>query len=314
MDGRTTNSAVSDHVVWAWETQSVWSQAADKLKASLFRARHASLVLSILAAAFSALAQQVEKHCGTSPFVTVGILSVMSALSMALVTVLQTATRRVRVESWSRARSVSEALKAEVFKFLAGVAPYRDGDPDAQFKRNVDEILADADDIGDVTVGLALHHRPLPAVNSVDSYAVHRVQQQIDAFYRPKSALMKRRAGQYRFVESALAVIAAVLSAGAALKMPGLAAWIGVVTTIVAATTAHAAVQRYDALAVEYARTYRQLERLLRERGGSSGQAAQTDADADDQFVAAAEEILSVQNQAWMARNLSTSDRSGGKP
>lgn len=311
MGGSIAKTAVSDHVTWAWEAQSVWSQAADKLKHSLLRARNVSLALTIAAAVLAALAAQAGKYWGTNSSEPATALSVVAAVSMGLVTLLQMATRRVRVECWTRSRSVSEALKADIYTFLAGVAPYRGGDADAQFRTNVERILADADDISDITVGLAARHRELPAVNSVESYIEHRVQRQIDAYYRPKSELMKRRAGQYRFIEIALAVVAVCLSAGAAGWLPQLAAWTSVLTTIVAATTAHAAVQRYDALALEYTRTYKQLERLLRDREGGSGQASQGRAEADDKFVGAAEGILAAQNQAWMARNVAAS--SGGK-
>lgn len=304
MAGNIANTAVSDYVTWAWEAQSVWSQAADKLKRSLLRARNISLALTIAAAVLTALAAQAGKYWGMNSSEPATAFSVIAAVSMGLVTLLQMATRRGRVESWTRSRSVSEALKADIYVCLAGVDPYRGRDADSQFRTNVERILADADDISDVTVGLAAHHRELPAVNSVDSYVEHRVQDQIDAFYRPKSELMKRRAGQYRFVEIALAVVAVGLSAGAAGGLPQLAVWTSVLTTIVAATTAHAAVQRYDALALEYTRTYKQLERLLRDRDGDSGQVSHRNADADDKFVAAAEGILSAQNQAWMARNV----------
>jgi hypothetical protein len=80
-----------------------------------------------------------------------------------------------------------------------------------------------------------------------------------------------------------------------------MAAWLPVVTTITAVVTAEAAFQRYDTLALEYACTADQLENLLLDRG--LGATADSEA-GDDEFVHASELIISMQNQAWMARRI----------
>jgi hypothetical protein len=149
----------------------------------------------------------------------------------------------------------------------------------------------------------------LPSVNDVDSYSMVRVRGQIDGHYRRKSGEMNRRAQWFRGIEIGLAVIAALLSATAAVSgQQGWSAWLPVVTTISAAVAAEAAVQRYSALAVEYARTYAELERLLRDR------AEPATADADDAFVHDAERVISLQNEAWMARGMAAADEAAGSP
>ena len=65
---------------------------------------------------------------------------------------------------------------------------------------------------------------------------------------------------------------------------------------------AHTAVHRYDALALEYARTYGQLERLLLNRGAAGVDARQAQKADDD--VVAAEGAISIQNDARMSRNI----------
>ena len=83
-----------------------------------------------------------------------------------------------------------------------------------------------------------------------------------------------------------------------------------VITTIIVAVAAHAAVHRFDALALEYARTYEQLERLMLKRTDTR---IDTMAEkADDDFVAAAEGVISIQNEAWMSRNLSLRSKDPG--
>lgn len=290
----------------------MWSQAGNKLKQSLSRARTTSLWLTILAAVLATAAVQI----GSISDLAARILAAGSAVSMGLVALLQKETNRDRVQAWTRARSVSEALKAETFIFLAGVAPYRGADRVDLFRQNVTQVLEDADDLTPSTIGLAPKARDLPAVTDLSTYVSARVQQQIDTYYRPQSAAMKRRADRYRLAERGLAILALLLSfATTVTGWQGFAAWSPVITTVVAAVAAHTAVHRFDALALEYGRTYEQLERLLlnRSTAGANAQPAQK---ADDDFVAAAEGVISIQNEAWMSRNVAAAgpEEPGGRP
>ena len=103
----TTNSA-TNRLAWAWEKQSVWSQTATSSNRPLFRARKTSLWLTILAAVLATVAVQI----GSLSDLAARILAAVAALAMGLVALLQKATTRDRVQDWTRARSVSEALKA----------------------------------------------------------------------------------------------------------------------------------------------------------------------------------------------------------
>jgi anti-sigma factor ChrR (cupin superfamily) len=77
-----------------------------------------------------------------------------------------------------------------------------------------------------------------------------------------------------------------------------------VLTTVGGAFAAEAAFQRYSVLAVEYARASAELGRLLRDRrSGAAPDAAEGDA-----LVAAAERVISQQNEAWMARGLAVAE------
>jgi hypothetical protein len=194
-------------LTWVWDRQSIWSQAAGKLKNSLFRARKGALWLTVAAAILATSGVQIAE---VSPLWG-RILAAASALSVALVTAVQRATSRKRVQDWTRARSVSEGLKAETFRFMAGVVPYRGEDHVAVFQRNADRILGDADDLKGVAIGIRPVQRPLPNVSDMSSYITERVSKQIDTYYRPQSEAMKQRADRYRVVINLLAVVALLL-------------------------------------------------------------------------------------------------------
>jgi len=292
-------SRIDSELAWAWDTQSVWSQAADKLKRSLVRARYQSLGLTILAAVLATGASQIGEWSVTAGRAVAGAASVCAGL----VALLQAAISRDRVQGWTSARVVSEALKGEVFKFLAGVAPYRGPDRHHQLAVFVQTILDNGAGSADPTVGVKPAHHPLPPVGDVASYISERVRKQIDDYYKPLSAAMAQRARRFRAAAVVLAVIALFLSAATTVSgRPEAAAWSAVITTAIATIAAHAAAARYDAFALEYARAYQQLDRLQRNRLYSSESASEK---TDDDFVTAAEAVISAQNQAWMAGTIS---------
>ena len=79
------------------------------------------VVVAVLATAAGAAAEGVA--------VLARVLAAGAAVGAALLPTLRPAWSGNRLQDWTRARSVSEALKSEVYLWLAQVGPYRD-DPD----------------------------------------------------------------------------------------------------------------------------------------------------------------------------------------
>ncbi len=97
MDGADESTSDSE-LTWVWNRQSIWSQAAGNLKNSLFRARKGVLWLTVAAAILATSGVQIAQ---VSPLWG-RILAAASALSVALVTSVQRATSRKRVQDWTR--------------------------------------------------------------------------------------------------------------------------------------------------------------------------------------------------------------------
>jgi len=289
-------------VKWAWDQQSIWSKAADRLRQNLHWSRITALALTAAAAVLVTAAAQSRLPEGARDvftWVTFTCAS-LAALSQMLI-------RTEKVHQRMRTRSVSESLKSAVYTYLAGVAPYRGPDRDALFQKNIDAVLQNAADLYDRVIKVEPSSRSVPSVHDVDTYITARVEGQIRRYYRPKSVAMRRNAQFFRATEGALAVLAAGLSAAAGLEFKSWVVWLPVITTISAAMAAEAAFQRYSVLAVEYARTAAELERLLRSRQTRTTH----DAKADDEFVADAERVISQQNEAWMARGFAVAETAG---
>jgi hypothetical protein len=123
-----------------------------------------------------------------------------------------------------------------------------------------------------------------------------RVKGQIDGFYRPRSDELRGKITTVRRVQAGLSA-AGVLAGAAAAAFGGdkIAVWVPVLTTVAAAVAAHSAAERYEFLLTEYLRTAEELERLAARRGRARSM-------SDYELAQAAEHVISIQNEGWMAK------------
>lgn len=288
----TASAEISPVLSWAWEQQRIWSRTSDRLKKQLDLLRAASLLLGIVAAVLAVAATLVM---GDRP-VLGRSLGAATAISAGLATLVQRGVTTDRIRSWTRARSVSEALKTEVYSYLAGGTRYteRDQRDRTLYKRSRD-LVNKVEGLLGLTVAVDPDDKPVPAVTSIDDYITHRVEQQIEGYYRPRAAIYLRRVWWLRATASALGAVAVVLSAVATwFELPPVSAWVPVATTIGTAVVAHIAASRYDHLIIEFQRTAYRLELLRQARSCEPGD--------DATFVDDCEDAISVENQGWMAR------------
>ncbi|GKQ41546.1 DUF4231 domain-containing protein [Streptomyces sp. A012304] len=286
-------TAVAEDV---WRTQSIWSQAADRSKAGIDRARTVTLCCAVTAGVLGVAASQlmgVSAHLGR----TLSFLALLAAGAAPL------AAHRAapdRVREWTRLRSVSEELKSQAYVYLAKLDHYRDpAGRDAELLRRAEEMQSQAADLLPALRGIRPADRPLPPVTDVTGYLARRLRGQLDGYYRPKAEEMARRARRVERSGIALAALAALLGAVAgAFTVDQAAAWIPVVAAISAAVVSHGASARFVTLEIEYSTTADELERLLR-----WWQRLETPTDADaDRLAQRTEHIVSVQNEGWMAK------------
>ncbi|NLU76215.1 DUF4231 domain-containing protein [Streptomyces sp. HNM0575] len=292
MTGPSRTAAISA----VWDQQSVWSQAAGRLKAQVVRARVAALALGLAAAALGTAASQALMWSESAG----------RALAFAAAAAAGCAPLAARrggpdtVSEWIRVRAVSEALKAESYVCMAGAGAYRGNEAAGELLRErARGFVADGGDLLRHTTGITPEERPVPGVRDEESYAELRLRRQLEGYYRPRAAYMRRKVGLHERIEFALGGLGAVMAAVAATwGVERLAAWVAVAASAGVAVTAHALAQRYAYQQLEFTRTAEELERLL--EGWSAG--AERAPEAADRFVAECEHVISVQNEAWMIR------------
>lgn len=289
--------SVHDPLQEAWQQQRNWSRTANRLKSKIARYRFAALLLTLCGAALAASAAQLGMNPASAD--PSRVVAVGAAFAVGMVPALRVGVDKRTVSDWTRMRSISEALKSEIFVYLAGVSPYRGPGRQATLAVNVRKVLRDGEDLTHYLPTSVPASAPPPAVSDIPSYVQVRLVGQIDRYYRPKARDMNRRITISRNVQTGLAATGAAL--GVLALFPGVhtLAWIGVVTTAGTAVAAHAAESRYVYQFIEFSRTVKQLDQIL------DGYLQATDpptARSDDDLVSECERIISIQNEAWMVK------------
>jgi cell division protein FtsB len=278
---------------WAWQRQSVWSQTADALKSEASRVRGARLVLTVTAAVLALSASQVKAVSGPASLV----LAVAAALMLTAVGLLRGRANVEQVRRWTRARSVAEALKTDVYLFLANPDGGELAERERRLEADVQRMEREVGDLQRYTEGIHAKDRPLPEVHDMASYLDVRVRRgQLEDYYERKARLMRQRLRQMKIIEVTLALVAAALAALATVSAD-VSAWAAVITTAAGAVAAYAAAERFEYLWIEYSRTASELRRLLDRRTAVDGRRL-----SDAELVKECEGVISVQNQAWMSQ------------
>jgi SMODS and SLOG-associating 2TM effector domain 1/Protein of unknown function (DUF4231) len=280
----------SNAVEGTWRRHRQWSITAANGRARLDRWRRVNLALLVAGAVLGAVAAQSSWPRGLTA--TAGGLA---AFALALAAIVQQRFLNANeVARWTGARAASEALKAEVFRYLAGVAPYDGAGRDQALNLRVDAVRDKADALMVDVQQIPADDRALPDVHDLASYVAKRAKDQAD-WHRRKIGEHVQAARRIRYAELAATVIAALLGAiGAALDTKGLAVWIGVATTIGAAFAAHLSATQHDRIAATYATTADRLDLLIEQLP------AEPDAATAAQFVADVESRLATQNESWL--------------
>jgi hypothetical protein len=283
------------------DRQSLWSNTADALKASVNFARWCTFLLSISGALLATVASQLDQPQPRLYTAIAGavVLAVMSFLSARLLT-------GSNVTSWVRARAASEALKRAAYKYAVSAAPYKDpATRDAQLNGERSRIENDVDDLAGSQVPTTDPGSSPRTDMAREDYVKRRVRQQIDGFYLPKAAAHSKIARTLRSTEFFLSLLATVITAvvGVAGKEVlgfkfDFVAITAVLTTIAGAILAHIEASRYDFLVV----TYRATARRLADEVAKVSNLNALSPDEWSAFVDRCETMISEENANWLSK------------
>lgn len=284
-------------LVGAWQRQRELSAAAGKRKSEQSRWRSIALAALVAGAVLETVALQLDGGSAAQR-----TLAIAGAVALAVVPVVQ--ARKLppnAVLEWTRLRSASEAVKSEIYRYLASVTPYRDESTrrDALMSET-EAILARVSDLGHHVATVELSHAPPPEQMSAADYLERRVATQVREYYEPQAKKNGRRLARLRSIELILAIVAAALAAVAAVGPASVSGWVAVVTTTAGAIAAHREATRVEQQAISYHATAKQLDSLRRKWSSRVGDGALT-ATREDELVEECEGAISIENKGWMA-------------
>lgn len=291
----------------AWRDQAIWSETADRLKADLSKWRKWAAVAGVLGAFLETLAGALTGLENKWWWLR-ALIALAGAIILAVVPyVLRTKASKDRVREWVRARSVSEALKEIIYRYLVGVTPFGLGSSPGELIKRGQAIKEKVQDLSAIAASVEPPRKERPLSLTVDEYVGTRVNDQIENFYRPKgreNAVAAKKLHNLEFYLGLLAVVmGAVASAATATetglsKLSLLGPWVAVVTTAGAAVTAHLAASRYDHAAMTYFGT---ADRLIGLRDEWRANPNRLDPGCVAKFVEDCEHAISAENEAWLA-------------
>ncbi len=283
-----------------WAHQAAWSAAASNAKKRLERARTWVVGCTVAAAVLETLAAQLSGDPTHATVVRGVALSGAVLLGGAGFLQLHSASK-TQTTAWIRARSVSEALKEAVYRYLTRSGAYRHGDADATLRETSLRLIDKARDLQSLLPSTTVAPREPPEAVDLAGYVKKRVEGQIDTYYLPQARALAQRGTRWRQAQTTILFVGAVLSAALPyLADAGATAWVAVITTVAGSLGAHIEASRFEQLAIAYQATATRLQALRAEWYDRLSKTSLADADADA-FVDRCEDAISVENQAWMA-------------
>lgn len=202
-------------VDYAWEQQNIWSQTADQLKASSQWRWRLRMILTVAAAALALAASQLKTVSVPASIA----LATVAAVALAGVGLLRSQQDVEQTRRWTRAHSVSEAMKAEVYTFLAQSGDGQPAERERKLEAEIRRLENDAEDLLPYTQDVQAKTRPLPTVTDVDTHLEVRVRQsQLEKYYQPNAVRLRKQLRRAKAVEVTLTLMAAALAAVATIS------------------------------------------------------------------------------------------------
>lgn len=279
----------------AWKKQRQWSETANKLRSNYEKSRLIMLTLTVVAAITGALSEEFATR----------ILSAVAAISAALSPII--ASKMLgssNLQAWLRARSASEAIKAEIFKYLTSTDTQRLEKLSAAQR----EILETVKDIPVLVMRDDIPKRAILQDLQPKEYLEGRVTQQISGYYLPKSRQHASTAKKYKTAHLILMFFGSALAASNAIfDEYHFGAWIAVISTVAASILAHLGSGRQEYLAVSYHATADRLQTLKDSWLDRYTEKSPSQEDIT-KLVENCEEAISVENQEWHTKLISTKE------
>ena len=302
-----TNDTWSETQVFAlkttWGEYRTWAATARAQRSHIFSWRTYTLLLTTAGALLATLSQTISSlELGNQiPDSVPTILALLGGLAIGLATLFGREILRPEAQqNWARSRSMAEALKSETYLFRSGTPPYDTSEAAEFLNEKTEKLLNNVKDLQTIILSDEQKEERLPeGPLSVDKYIEDRIIEQITNYYEKRVVRYQKVTARGRNISLGLGVLAVILGVLGASGWT--AGWIALITTITAALAAYLYAGRYQYLLVSFQATLRQLN-LLKNRWAIIAGKPDTNSDKRNQFIMDCENVISVENSAWMSQ------------
>jgi hypothetical protein len=310
--GHKVGACEEDALTVVWNRHRRWSQAATKQKKTIQwnQAFHLSLMVAgafsqTLAAGLASTSATYGWAIALMGGVCVGAAPIISNIFLT----------KERKRNWVRCRATSEAIKAEVFLFRAGVPPYDDKETPVQILVNrIADISERAKDLKLFYIMTTSDEKKPPPIMDRIGYIKLRLEPQIENFYlatarkqAKKSTILKTCQHILSSGSAAIGLVAGstggatATAGGSAAVLTNLASKIGIwgafLATASAAFGTHIAATKYDDEVMEWTTAAQSLENLYIRLPKAVGPGSPEWND----FVLNCEAVISSNTKQWAA-------------
>lgn len=283
---------------YIWSQYRIWAITARQYRNEVSRWRDIVLALSIGGALVGTLSQQfVVWNLAPSTSWLVRGLGFVGAAALVLAAFFSREIFGTDPEGRAvRARAAAEAFKSQAYLLATGAPPYDAMRPEDLFEKPVILNMA-VENVAPLTITDAEKADGLPSLPmSMEEYVKQRVDDQI-TYYSRSAIVNTEKVANSRMLSLMLGAVAALLGIVAG-TYASVAGWVAVIGTITAAIAARQYAGRYQFLIISYRAVAQKLEAL---KVRWEIERTQNATAANEKFIEACEEAISVENSAWMA-------------
>jgi hypothetical protein len=290
-----------------WSRHRKWSQAATKQKNSMqfYQGCHVSLLATGAFSQTLATRLTATTYGWAVSLLGGGCIGAAALISSNFLT-------KERKSNWVRCRATSEAIKAEVFLFRAGVSPYDDNTPVQFLVNRIADISDKSKDLKILYIMMTDDEKKAPPILDRTGYIKLRLEHQIEKFYIATARKQAKKASILKACEhilsagsAAIGLVAGstggamVASGGSSAVFSNLASRVGIwgptLATASAAVGVHIAATRYDDEVMEWTTAAQRLENLYLRLPKATGPGSPE----WNEFVLNCEAVISSNTKQW---------------
>ena len=283
-------------VAFLWEQYRTWALTARKLKKVLTKWKVRVFILALLGSFTAVLSDQLLFLGEGNVFSQ--IAGGISGLSVALSAYAGgEMLSQEREQQWLRSRSAAEAFKRESYLYLLDAPPYHLPNANERIFDRIDELVSQMADVPAATITPEAAVKGLPTQDlSVSDYVNHRVTDQVNSYYRPKTSDYLKILDRAKLASWLLGFVGVIMGTAAANGMNGNTVWIAFISATTASIAAFISTNKYEYMVLTYQAAANRLLML----SARYEQIDKADDEAQRHFVSEVEQIIAMENSSWV--------------